>query len=142
MRKDSLSFRLGLLAALLAAGCEGAPPERVPPRHAQNATLPPEVVTLRGEVVALGCYLRQGARGPEHRPCAAACLKRGMPAGLLTDTGELLLLLPEPDAALDLPSFAAEACEVEGTVVRRNGMRGLLVRRLSSPPPAPAPSPP
>ena len=127
-----------LLALLLAGGCgEGRPhdtdrrPPPGPPPPAQGAYV--------GEVVELACFLRQGARGAEHRPCAEACLKRGMAAGLLTDAGDLYLLIP--DARLkdpsDLSAFAASRCEVEGDLVRRSALKAILYRSVrQAPPPA------
>ena len=132
---------------VLASGCgESSGPPRAGPRRPPSGASVPEAGVFRGEVVALGCYLRQGARGEAHRACAEACLKRGMPAGLLTDTGELYLLLPgETGETPDFSAVAARDCEVQGAQVRRAGMRGILVRSLGmAPPPAPEgpPGPP
>lgn len=90
----------------------------------------------------MGCYLRQGAHGDAHQPCAAECLKRGSPAGLLAETGELFLLIPEVGgtASGDFSLYVARLCDVRGDVVRRAGMRGILVKEIAAvPPPTPAP---
>lgn len=133
-------MRLGLLALAALSGCGGEP--SVPPRAAPRGPAgpaAPERGVFRGEVVELACFLRQGARGEAHRPCAAACLKRGSPAGLFTETGELYLLLPPVEGGVDLAAAAGRLCDVEGDLVRRSGMRGVLVRRLTAVPASPAP---
>lgn len=83
--------------------------------------------------MALPCYLQLGASGESHRPCAEACLKRGVPAGLLMDDGQVLVLLPEvgPSGMPDFPALAARRCRVEGAVVRRGGLLGLVVRSIA-----------
>ena len=143
MRQRSWILGGVLLAASLLAGCGEARlpdgPERPP--------LPPPIAdpvdpgVFQGEVVALGCYLRQGAKGEVHRPCAEACLKRGMPAGLLRE-GQVLLLLPgAPGEGPDLSVFAAQACEVHGKLLHRAGMWAVEVASISRlPPPAPPPT--
>lgn len=136
------NFRLGRLSCallLVLAGCAGPSEEVSPPRLPQVPPAP-EPGVLRGEVVEMGCYLRQGAKGPAHRACAQAWIKRGMPAGLLTETGELLLLMPDASAeGLDFSALAAETCEVQGSLVRRGVVRGVLVKRIAryTPPPPP-----
>ena len=132
-------MRLLLLAclALHSAGCSLGEGE---PRRTDRSLPPgppaPAPGAYTGEIVELGCYLRQGARGPDHRPCAQARLKRGQPAGLLTDSGELYLLIPDSGMKdpVDLSALAAERCAVEGDAVRRAGVRALLYRSLSRSP--------
>lgn len=123
---------LALLPVVGIAGCGGAASEgdragRVRP----SGPPPPEPGTFRGEVVDLGCYLRQGGRGSVHLPCAQACLKLGRPAGLLTEEGEILLLIVEAGSVVDFPAFAAQTCDVRGSRVHRAGMRGILVEAVS-----------
>src|ERR1700746_3208551 len=47
-----------------------------------------EEVTLKGEVVEVSCYSKQGVAkgtGAAHVSCAIDCAKQGKPLGLLTD---------------------------------------------------------
>ena len=121
-------------ALLLGGGCGSpqAPSGRHTPLKVTGPPVP-EPGVVRGEVVDMGCYLRQGARGSAHQPCAVACLKRGLPAGLLAETGELFLLVPEAGGAVpvDFSPYAARCCDVQGDVVRRAGMRAILVKALA-----------
>ncbi len=148
MRPSSWAALL-VLTLLTGAGCGGDPgpdrPER-PPLPSPVAD-PVDPGVFQGEVVALGCYLRQGAKGEAHRPCAEACLKQGMPAGLLESGGKVLLLVPAaPGSGPDLSAYAARNCEVRGKLLNRAGMWAVevaTISRLPVPSGAPTiPSPP
>lgn len=92
-------------------------------------------VELRGEVVELGCYLRDGARGEGHRACAMACLKNGGQLGLVQDDTGALYPFAGPTPASD-PSAAARQhvaahVVVRGQLFERNGGRVLVVEELT-----------
>ena len=87
-------------------------------------------VTLTGEIVDTGCFLDHGARGEKHKACATKCLTGGMPASLLTDKGELYLLLldqTKPEALSAAKDLAAEKVEATGTVIKSHGMLALNI---------------
>lgn len=111
--------RAGWMALVLTvAGASGA-----------QAPAAPEV-TLAGEVVDLHCFLTRGARGAEHAGCANACLGRGVSAGFLADDGRLFVLLAErPVSVKDaVAGLAGARVTVKGSVVERDGLRGLQVK--------------
>lgn len=92
-----------------------------------------DVVT--GEVVDLACYLPhpETSRGPSHRKCADVCAKKGIPIGVVTDDGQLYLLLEDhenPKAYAQLKEKAAERVTVEGEKVTRGGVQGLVAETL------------
>ena len=143
------ALSLTALLALGLYGCDGPasslPPERPRPPLVESAQNVPGV--FQGEVVAMGCYLRQGAKGEAHRPCAEACLKKGMPAGLLKSGQVLLLLAKEPGTGADFSAFAARQCEVHGNLLHRTGMFAVEVSSITVlpeskglPPPGEAPT--
>lgn len=89
-----------------------------------------ESVTVKGEIVDLACYLPKGARGPEHKSCAQTCAKHGAPIAVLTDAGDLYLLVfdhndPEPYEAAK--KLAGDRAEVKGKKVARQGIAGIVV---------------
>src|SRR5579872_1990485 len=53
------------------------------------------VTTVRGEIVDFSCYLEVGKHGEKHRFCAQRCLANGQPIGLLTQNGNLYMLMEE-----------------------------------------------
>src|SRR6266571_4351107 len=55
--------------------------------------------SVTGEVVDLACYMvhPQSSVGAGHKKCAEVCLKKGLPAGLLTADKQLYLLLEDHD---------------------------------------------
>jgi hypothetical protein len=91
--------------------------------------------TVTGEVVDLACYMvhPETGSGPGHKTCASMCLKKGLPAGLLTPDKQLYLLLEDhdnPKAYAAIKEKAAEKITVEGQKVTQNGMQGIVVETV------------
>jgi hypothetical protein len=89
-----------------------------------------ESVTVKGEIVDMACYLPKGSRGPEHKSCAQMCAKRGAPIAVLTDAGDLYLLVddhndPEPYEAAK--KLAGDRAEIKGKKFARQGIAGIVV---------------
>jgi len=87
-------------------------------------------VTVSGEVLDLTCYLADGKKGPSHKACAKLCAKKGLPLGLLTDAGEVYLLIEnhdDPDPYDNLKKLAGTDVEVKGVKFSRDGMSSLMV---------------
>src|SRR5689334_19687733 len=53
------------------------------------------IVTLKGEVLDMACYLDHGAMGEKHVKCAQTCVKGGLPVGLKAENGKTYLLIGE-----------------------------------------------
>lgn len=91
-------------------------------------------VEIRGEVVELGCYLRDGSRGEGHRTCALACLKNGGQLAIVQDeTGTLYPLAgatPASDPSAAARQHVAARVFVRGQLFERNGGRALVVESL------------
>jgi len=97
---------------------------RAPKSYAQ------EEVTVRGEIVDLACYMAKGSRGPTHKACAQLCAKKGVPMGVVTDEGQVFLLLTEVDnsGAYDAAiTLAGERAEVTGKKFSKEGIAGIAV---------------
>lgn len=110
------------LAAMLAVGCWFA--------AASESLQAQEAVTLQGEVVDMACYMAKGSKGPGHKSCAQMCAKKGVPLGLLTDSGELYLLLDDHDnvAAYDaVKKLAGERAQVSGKKFVKQGVASIVV---------------
>jgi hypothetical protein len=90
----------------------------------------PKNVTLTGEIVDMGCYLSEGAKGAEHKGCASMCINNGMPMGLLTSDGKLYLLTLSHDNADPYNAakkLAAQQVTITGPVDERNGIKSVTV---------------
>jgi hypothetical protein len=89
-----------------------------------------EDVTVQGEVIDMACYMAKGSKGPSHKACAQLCAKKGVPIGVLTDGGEVYLLLDDHnnsdpyDAAKKL---AGERAEIHGTKFSKQGVASIVV---------------
>jgi len=113
-----------LLAFAVALGVSGA-------QHAKKPS------TVQGEVVCLSCYLSHEAKGQSHAKCAAMCINKGLPMGILTKDGKLFVALEDhanADAYQQLKKFAAKTVAVTGIVVSRNGITGIAVQKVGAAP--------
>jgi hypothetical protein len=82
------------------------------------------VVTVKGEVLDMACYLDHGASGEKHAACAKTCIESGLPVGLKTDDGTVYLLIGEhkPINAVLAP-YAAQTVTIKGKLVTRDGIK-------------------
>jgi hypothetical protein len=119
-----------LLAAVLLIAAS-VPAQDVPPKRIPGG----RSIEIRGEVVELGCYLRDGARGEGHRACAMACLKNGGQLGIVQDdTGQLFPLAgatPASDPSAAARQHVAAHVFVRGQLFERNGARVVVVEELT-----------
>jgi hypothetical protein len=93
-------------------------------------------VTLKGEVVDMHCFVtRHGGegRGPSHAGCANACLARNVTAGFIASGGKVYLLFDEKPFPVKekIAGLAGQAVTLSGTVVERDGVRGILLKSIS-----------
>lgn len=113
----------GKLAVLIASACFCFISSSV---LAQDATSK----TVTGEVVDMACYMAHGARGEEHKSCAAGCIKGGQPMGVLTNDGQLYLLVEnhdKQDAYASAKKYAGEQITVTGDYQNKGGVQSLVV---------------
>lgn len=92
-------------------------------------------VTLQGEVVDVACYMAKGSRGAAHKACAVLCSKRGVPMGLLTDSGELYLLLDDhnnPDPYEATKKLSGDKIEVNGKKVNKQGVASIIISSVKA----------
>jgi hypothetical protein len=89
-----------------------------------------EKVKMKGEVVDLWCYLEGGDHGADHKSCAQACIKGGNPVGLVTEKGDVYVLMGlkdhQPGKELLLEKVA-DTVTVEGTLVKKGGTQAIYV---------------
>ncbi len=89
-----------------------------------------EDVTVQGEILDMACYMAKGSRGASHKACAQLCAKRGVPIGVLTDGGEVFLLLDDhnnPDPYEAAKKLAGERAEIAGKKFSKQGVASIVV---------------
>jgi hypothetical protein len=89
-----------------------------------------ETITVSGEVVDLSCYLSKGEKGRRHKQCAQMCAKKGLPIGVLADSGDLYLLIEDhtdPDPYAAAKDLAGERAEVTGKKFVKGGVAAIEV---------------
>jgi hypothetical protein len=89
-----------------------------------------DAVTIKGEVVDLWCYLEGGDHGADHKQCAISCAKAGNPIGLVTEKGDIYVMMGikdhEPGKDV-LIGKMADTVTVEGTLVKKGGIQVVYV---------------
>ncbi len=93
------------------------------------AVAAPMQETISGRVIDTACYAAD-AHGPEEVGCTEMCLEMGVPASLLTDDGQVLVLMPdsdEMDAFKSLSNHAAHQVNITGTMMERDGLKVMKV---------------
>lgn len=124
-----MSVLLALAAtALVTAAAADAAAEEI------RGVRPGREIEIRGEVVEVSCYLRDGSRGESHKACALLCLKNGGQLGIVEDgTGTLYPLAsaaPATDPSAAAREEIAEHVAVRGRLYERAESRLLVVERL------------
>ena len=93
-----------------------------------------ETVTVKGELIDTFCYTSMGAKGPSHKACATACVKKGIPVGLLEDgTNKVYVLLPNKDDSSLPPAVfdkMAEKVSITGKAYSQGGSQFLTVESI------------
>ena len=93
------------------------------------------MVTIKGEVIDMGCYLGHNSKGASHIKGAQMCAKMGMPIGLLAGDGTLYLLTMAHD---DPAPFNAAKAKVGTTITITgdehdgSGMKALEVKKVAA----------
>jgi len=94
-----------------------------------------EIKIVTGEILDMKCYMTSGAHGPEHKDCAATCVKGGSPMGILADDGKVYLLIESKDGAAafeEAKKYAGETVTVTGTLSEKNGVQALIVTEVKA----------
>lgn len=84
-------------------------------------------VAITGEIIGVKCYTTgmMGGRGPEHEDCAIACIKGGLPVGILEEkTGNVYTIVPakgQKGANEALLKFVARKVRIEGKLLEKGG---------------------
>lgn len=100
---------------------------------------------LTGEVVDITCYTGHESKGEKHATCAAKCLSKGLPAGLLSD-GKLYVITTADHSSPSqkLSKWAGKNVTITGTKIEKDGMNVIemaSVAPATATAPAPAASP-
>ena len=118
------------LATSLLVTASAAEPAAEEPRGVR----PGREIEIRGEVVEMSCYLRDGSRGEGHKACALSCLENGGQLGIVEDgTGRLYPLAsaaPATDPSAAVREEIAEHVAVRGRLYERAESRVLVVEQL------------
>jgi hypothetical protein len=102
---------------------------------ADNPAASATVVTVKGEVVDLWCFISAGERGEGHKACAVTCAKAGNPIGLVDEKGIAYLLMGNNKMKPDRDSLIKEMANtvvVKGLVKEKGGLKAIYVESIES----------
>jgi hypothetical protein len=90
--------------------------------------------TVTGEILDMKCYMTAGKHGPDHKDCAAMCLKGGSPMGILAEDGKVYLLIEGKDGSAyeEAKKHGGETVTVTGTLSEKNGVQALVVSEVKA----------
>ena len=113
------------------------------PSAPQEAQAP--AVTLQGEVVDPGLYVREGRHGREVEELIYDAVEGGQSLALLQDGAQALVLFlaaaPGDDPNALVYDFAGRKVKVTGTLHERGGVKGMVVDRVEALEPDATPPP-
>ncbi|MBM4266682.1 MAG: hypothetical protein FJ144_08735 [Deltaproteobacteria bacterium] len=125
-----LAIAASVATLVLAATISTRAADEEPPRGVR----PGRDVEMRGELVEIGCYLRDGSRGLGHKTCALTCLKNGGRLAFLEDDTSTLYPLagstPASDPSTAVREDIAAHVSVHGRVYERAGSRVLVIEKV------------
>lgn len=114
-----MTRRFGPFAALAIASVLSAGP------YAADAA------SVTGEVIDFACFIKTGAKGDSHRPCAQKCADAGIPLAILEDaTQKVVLLVAQKDMETPnrmLREHAGRKVTVTGRWFEKSGVKVLEV---------------
>lgn len=110
---------------------------------ASHAAQEPQRVTVTGEIMDTWCYYsgvmggRDAVVGSSHHTCAIWCAAGGIPVGLLTEEGEVYLVLElENSGTADAPGtvldIQSDTITADALLYERDGFKYLVVEKVTS----------
>jgi hypothetical protein len=91
-------------------------------------------MTITGSVVDLNCNTTNGAAGADHKACAQACAKAGVPLGILASDGTIYLPVsskPGDPQNSKLVQYVESKVKVSGTHRLVSGLHTIEVKTVS-----------
>ena len=125
----------GLTAGLLLCAAVGSVSAHASP----TAKTESKSVTVKGEIVCMGCYMGHAAKGAEHKSCGTKCVAGGMPVGLVTADGKLYLLTmshENADSYNKAKGMMASTVNVTGNAMEKDGVKAIEVTAIADATPA------
>jgi hypothetical protein len=113
MKRTALALALVLMAGTAAVAL---------PQTAQEK--------ITGTVIDTACYAGM-KHGAEEAGCTEMCLNMGVPASVLTEGGDVIMLMPmadsNPEPYARVKEFASQKVEITGMAAERGGLKVFYV---------------
>jgi hypothetical protein len=100
-----------------------------------SVPLSAEVKTVKGEIVDQACFMKDKTnRGADHADCTSSCLKKGKPAAVVTEDGQVYLITGKyaENKNAKLMEFASKTVEIKGDVTETGGTKSINAESVSA----------
>lgn len=108
-------------------------PAATPEKKHEHPTAPAEAATtVKGEILDLVCYLAHGGQGKDHISCAVKCIKEGAPVGILSEDGQVYLIVEHEKvkAYRDAKGMPGQIVKVTGKLIRSGGLQAIQISKV------------
>jgi|GEM_PF-1009473 len=95
-----------------------------------------EDISVQGEILDMTCYLHSGSKGRRHRACAQMCAEKGLPIGVLTDSGDVYLLIENhenPESYAAAAKLAGQKAAIKGKKYSKGSVSAIMVTEAKNP---------
>ena len=96
---------------------------------------PQQMEKLTGTVIDTACYAAM-KHGAEQTGCTEMCLNMGVPPSVLTESGDVIMLMPmadtDPKPYGEVKNFAGKKVEVTGMAAERGGLKVFYVGAIKA----------
>lgn len=89
-----------------------------------------KVTTLQGRVVDLACFMSDKYGSMDHQKCTAECIRAGVPCGLSTSSGLVVVGDGTRSPSSKLAPYAFQDVKVTGKYFERDGVRYLDMQKI------------
>jgi len=121
---------MGLGAAALCVALVFGAVSVVAQTGEETAKQPGKAVTLQGKVVDLHCYITGDMPSADAAKCTADCIKAGVPAGLETADGLIILGHGTKGPGKAVVAHAFQQVTVKGQLFEKSGVKYLDIETV------------
>lgn len=94
-----------------------------------------KAIIVTGLVVDTGCYLSHDSSGDQHRECATACARAGVPLAIREQKTSVLYLpvaVDHKNQNEKLMPFIEKRVTVSGTLMVKGGLKGIAIKTVKA----------
>lgn len=119
--------KIGLVSMVAAAAVALVLITSAPAADPKPGAMPAKEVTLTGKVIDLHCYMTGQYPSADRAKCTSDCIRAGVPCGLETPTGVVILGQGMTGVTKSVLPLAFQQVEAKGKLFEKGGVKYLDV---------------